>query len=147
MANWPNYFPDGYTQSSYIAAVPRLHDELRFAYRPVLIEERNELAALAQGPSRTSYARHAAALIAERLIEWNLRDAAADPLEVTATNILRLHPQLFQKLLDVVLGLSPSDIDPTWSEEQTERIVEERELAAAKDISVGEVRQEQAEKN
>ncbi len=43
-----NYFHDGYTQSGFIAAVPRMHGELRFTYRPALVEERSQLSEAAR---------------------------------------------------------------------------------------------------
>ena len=142
-----SYIHDGYTQDGYIAAVPRLHGALRFAYRPTLVEERSQLVDVASRLRAQLYDRHLAAFVADKLISWDLSDGSGVDVPVAAESILRLQPELFAKLHRIVLGRAASDVDPTWPTEAESRLFEAESEAALNGRTIGELREEHDEKN
>jgi len=142
-----NYFHDGYTQQGFIAAVPLMHGSLRFSYRPALVEERSQLSEAAGRLRAHVYDAHVARFAAQKIVAWNLVDANAREVKVSAEALLRLQPELFVKLHRIVLGWVPSDVDPAWTAEERERVTEEEAEAALAGRVVGDVRQEHDEKN
>jgi hypothetical protein len=141
------FIADGYTQPGYIQPVDRLHDAMRFRFRPVLIEERSRLSDLATTVSSAGYLRQMAALLAEKLVTWDVTDHLGNEVEVSAANLLRLQPELLLKLERIVLGVLPSDVDPRWSAEQINRLTDEEFVAATAGCTIGEARQQESEKN
>jgi hypothetical protein len=142
-----SYIHDGYTQEGYIADVPRLHGALRFAYRPSLVEERSQLADLAARVRSQAYDRYLATFIADKLVSWDLQDCNGADVPIAAESILRLQPELFGKLHGVVLGRQASDLDPCWPTDAESRLFEAETEAALTGRTIGEVREEQDEKN
>lgn len=142
-----SYFDDGYSQSGYIAAVPRLHAVLRFIYRPALIEERSQLVDAARKLNGPQYDRQLAKFSAEKILSWDLTDARQQPVPVALATLLRLQPELFVKLHHVVLGWVASDVDPAWPTVTRERLLEESTAAQLSGQSIGNVCSEGDEKN
>jgi len=114
-----NYIPrDGYTEQAYIEAVPRLHDApLRFSYRPLLPEERAEHLDAIENMSGVKNQLACSKFIAGRLVSWNLADDNGETLAITPVMVGRLKPALANKLYTIILGVTPSDIDPEWPED------------------------------
>jgi hypothetical protein len=142
-----DYFHDGYSQSGFIAAVSGLHGPLRFSYRPALVEERSALYTAAGRLSAPAFDRHVAQFLAEKLIDWDLLDARRRPVEPAPETLLRIQPELFVKLSGIVLGTTASAIDPAWSAETADRILDDEIAAQTAGRTVGELREEQDEKN
>jgi len=142
-----NFIADGYTQPGYVQPVARLHDALRFRFRPVLAEERSRLTDSAQSATATGYLRQVAALLAEKLVDWDIADPLGNEVEISPANVLRLHPELLLKLQQIVLGAVASDLDPRWPDEQINRLADEELAATAAGCSIGEARQRESEKN
>jgi hypothetical protein len=141
-----NFIADGYTQPGYIRPVERLYDAMRFRFRPVLAEERNRLIDVA-GSSIAGYTRQMAALMAEKMVDWDITDHLGNEVELSAANLLRLQPELSLKLQQIVLGAIASDVDPRWSDEQVNRLAEEELAATVAGCTIGEARQQESEKN
>ncbi len=135
-----SYFHDGYTQSGFIAAVPRMHGALRFTYRPALVEERSQLSEVARQLKPHLYDRHAAAFTAQKIVSWSLVDAHEAAVPVSGESLLRLQPDLFIKLHKIVSGWIPSDIDPAWPPPSRDRALDDELAAAVADRPIGEVR-------
>ncbi len=142
-----NYFHDGYTRSGYIAAAPRLHGDLRFTYRPALVEERSQLGDLARRLKPHLYDRHAAAFTAQKLVDWDLVDARESPVPISGETLLRLQPDLFVKLHQIVSGWLASDVDPAWSDDDRDRELNDELDAAVAGRVIGDVREERDLKN
>jgi len=142
-----DYFHDGYTQRALIAAVPRLHGTLRFSYRPALIEERSQLYDVAGQLNAHLFDCHVARFLAQKIVDWDLVDAQGQPVPASAEALLRMQPELFIKLNQIVLGVAASDIDPTWPAETRDRLVDEQAAAALAGRTIGEIREENDEKN
>jgi hypothetical protein len=68
-------------------------------------------------------------------------------VEIAREAIDRLQPELFLKLYRIVLGYSPSDVDPQWPAEQQEELGDDIRAAEAAGRTVGELREERDEKN
>jgi hypothetical protein len=142
-----NYFHDGYSQKGYVAAAPLLHGSLCFTYRPALVEERSQMSDAAASLKGHLYDRQAAALMAEKIVLWDLADANGRAVAVTAESLLRLQPTLFVKLHRIVMGWTATDIDPTWPEEVVGRAMDDERVAILSGRCVGELREERDEKN
>jgi hypothetical protein len=142
-----DYFHDGYTQSAFVAAVPRLHGALRFTYRPALVEERSQLYDAAGQLSAHLFDCHVAQLLASKIVDWDLVDARRQPVAASAAAVLRMQPELYVRLIQIVLGIAASDVDPTWPPETRERVLDEKAEAAAAGRTIGEIREENDEKN
>lgn len=113
-----NFIPDdGYTQPGYIQAVPRLHGELRYVYRPMLAQQRAPLLDAARDEKGDKYERLACKLACPHITSWSLIDAKGEPVAITAPNMLRVRPAMLSKLINIVAGLQASDVDPEWPEE------------------------------
>jgi len=142
-----DYFHDGYTQSAYIAAVPRLHGALRFTYRPALVEERSQLHDAAGRLNSHLLDCHVGQFLAQKIVDWDLVDAHRQPVAPSAEAVLRIQPELFVKLIPIILGTTASDIDPAWPPETRDRLLDEQAEAAAAGRTIGEIREENNEKN
>ena len=107
-----DYIHDGCTEPGYISAVPGLHGELRFilrrAVRWQIDQARREAAPL---NPREADARWAKFLHAQ-LLSWELRDQKGELAPLTASNVARLNPGLYDALLGIVTSIRPSDPDP-----------------------------------
>lgn len=106
------YISDGYTERAFIAGIPRLHPPVHLTYRPFLQEERHRL--LTENgklpPAKASL--NTANVLAKKIQSWDLADAKGEPVKVDAEAIRRLKPALLSRLVEIVMGLEPSDEDP-----------------------------------
>src|SRR5436309_10839864 len=104
-----NYLADGYTQPGYLKAVPNLYEDLRFTYRPAVIEERSQILAGFSTTKPDAFDRKVAQFLAQKFKTWDVVDPRGQDVEVSAAAILRLPPELFQKLWQVVGGFEACD--------------------------------------
>ena len=110
---YPVYIPDGYTIDAYIAAVPRLHDAIRFKFRALPIIERTTIM---KGIEAAPTPEHGETLCAEvikrQVIEW---DAVfrGDILPLDVNTMLHMHYNIFMTMFLIVVGRRASDPDPT----------------------------------
>jgi len=143
-----NYTPeDGYTEPGFIRAEEGLHDELRFAFRPVLVEQQAPLVASLETMKPVEKVRKIAQVIAEQVKEWSLTDTDGDPVPVTEQTTRRLKFSIFYRLWGIVLGTEPTDIDPLWSEQQTDEEQAFQLQAAESQTPVGQVKEGAHRKN
>jgi hypothetical protein len=101
------FIDDGQVKEFRVAGVPGLHGTLSGRYRPVLPEERLEFANVTDADGR-AYARRAAACMADKILDWDAK-AKGGPVPKSAEALLKLHPSLFVRLLDQVLGYKAAD--------------------------------------
>lgn len=113
----PAFVTDGVVESGYIHAEPRLHEAVRFRYRPCTHAERQRYLVPLSGIERldkrleatdAAYAR----VIAERIVEWDLKDRDGRAVPINVKSAERLHSNVFNRLADIALGAVPSDVDP-----------------------------------
>lgn len=136
---------DGYTFDGYIAPVDGLHGELRFSYRPFVAAEKSTLqhkVKMAADP--TLYYADA---VAARLTAWSLVGPKGEGVLITPAAMRRVNPPLLDKLLNIVLGIDPSDIDPAWSEAAKNETAAAGAIAAETGVTAGTIMEQQAEKN
>ncbi|HUT13889.1 MAG TPA: hypothetical protein VMY42_25595 [Thermoguttaceae bacterium] len=144
-----NYVPgDGYTEPGFIQGIPGLHDvDLRFSYRPMLVEERARVLAAMEKMKPDMAEIRAAEEIALRLATWDMTDARGEPVGINAHIVRRIKPAMFNRLWGIVLGTEPSDIDPQWGEDTKTEVAGEQFEAAVGPEPVGDVRARTDEKN
>ena len=140
---------DGYTEPGYIKAMSGVHGEIRFSYRPMLIQEQSKATAEAAEAGRGKpdrYDRVCAEKLAKHLLSWSITGPHGEPLAIEVNTLLRVKPMAFLRLWSIVLGTQASDIDPEWSEEvQAEKFAEQQ--ADDGPAPLGQQRAEQDEKN
>jgi hypothetical protein len=100
----PTFIPDGYELDGFIAASKGQHGAVKFKYRPLTVDERDEI--------RTKLSTKAVQLnselrtiFADKIRSWDVQApgaAAAEFVPITADNLLRLHPRIFDKLYWVI---------------------------------------------
>jgi hypothetical protein len=119
-----DYFPqeDGYTLKAYLAEVPRLHNAVRFRFRPVDLIERSILLAFKDRNYEKAITEKFCELLSQRITQWSLVERSGDtilPMPITAAKIKRLRPTLWTRLTNIVIwGIDGGDVDPGMSIEQ-----------------------------
>ena len=109
-----NIIRDGFTQDGFIAESEGLHGELRFKFRPMLPEEYELLELFRQsnpGDPRRVGAKEREE-IASRLKAWSEVDNTNTSVPINADVLKMLRPELWYKLLAVVIGQRRTDDDP-----------------------------------
>lgn len=95
---------DGYDRTATIAALPGLWSKVRFRYRPAAA---HEVSAVYQRAARAEVAEviepHAE-LLARKIIDWNIKDAAGAKVAVTAEHIKQLNYDFYGVLRQTVYG-------------------------------------------
>jgi len=109
-----NIIQDGYTKDGYIGAVPNLHDEVKFKYRPMLAEQVESLSAAVEKAEPAKAALLVASSMCKQLTEWSETFSAPEnlPAAINLENVRRLHPLVLAKLRRIVEGISPGDLPP-----------------------------------
>lgn len=113
----PAIIRDGYTRPGFIAARQYLSPAVRFKYRPMLVAERDAINSAVNKMTAEQSAATSAQAMAARIVEWDVRDGA-NPAPISAANILRLEPGLFNTLYLIIAGAIASDPDPKWSDSE-----------------------------
>lgn len=147
MPNTLNFIPDGYTESAFVRAIPNIHGDFRFEYRPMLVEERTPLLAASNSMKPDAYDRKCAAELAKKLVSWDLADEKGNAVPISAANILRLKPKLWGRVFAIVAGLDAHDGDPGLSVEKKGPDDDDQYESALSGKPVGDVRQEGDAKN
>lgn len=141
-----NVIYDGLTRSAYIAAVPRLHDELRFTFRPPTKESIGRFFdGLPKKQSTVAAAKYEAEAVASRLVSWSQLDADGKPLPINHKTVAALQPKLFDRLRDIALyGAEGGDADP---EEEAKELASDTADAAEQGLTMAQLREERDVKN
>ena len=143
-----NFVPDdGYTELGFIKATPGLHGDLRFTFRPFLVEERSKLLRQIENLDQEKQDAIVAQTFYERLTQWDLTDQKGTRVPVSLRAARRLKPTLFYRLWAILLGTDASDLDPEWSTEETTDLLESEVEANEGPAPIGVVQEIAAEKN
>lgn len=97
------FITDGFTQVRTVPAVPGLHPDLRFVYRPALDRERNAYRLKGQSADPAVLDAHQTDLIVKYTVSLNGQELK-DREKVT-----RLKPAIRGYLTDLILGYTPAD--------------------------------------
>lgn len=134
MLRTETYIPDGYELDGYIAAAKGVHGPVRFKYRPMTIDERDEVRELIQGSKSKDYNPVIRAALAEHLKGWDVKPPGAKPdaapVPITIGSIRGLLPQVFDKMFFIVCGDRPSDIPDDGTPKEESGYVERMRQAA-----------------
>ena len=109
---------DGYTRKGYIKGVEGLYQTVRFKYRPVPYDHREELLERWSSGGAKYRIEKSCDLLADKICEWNMTAQAGTELDCKQPKSYRkLNGQLHARLLDIVLGDAVSDTDPEEPED------------------------------
>ena len=113
---------DGYTETAYIAAVPRVHSAAKIKYRPTPIEDRADLLSQIRTATMENDERKVAkmmiAAVASRIVSWEFFDDNGKRIEdgipaVNADSVRKIRPSLFARLEAIVFyGTDGGDVPP-----------------------------------
>lgn len=103
---------DGYTRQGYIEAVPRLHDELVFEYRPMIPEEVEQLNAALDRTIPVQTIHRVAAAVLKHLKSWSEVDEEGKPVPLSFDAIRRLPYPMLSNVRRIIEGTMPSDLRP-----------------------------------
>lgn len=115
------FIREGEVEAGYIAAVPRLCDAVRFRYRPMRHAERSIIQDEVEKAKGGQASRVKAKALAEFITEWDVKDQSGEVVEISAANVARLRPPLFDALFAICEGRIPSDPDPELLESDASR--------------------------
>lgn len=103
---------DGYTRAGYIEAVPRLHEELVFEYRPMIPEEVEQLNDALSRAQPTQVTHRVAAAVFTHLKSWSEVDESGKPVPLSFEAIRLLPYPMLSQLRRIIEGTMPSDLRP-----------------------------------
>ncbi len=144
-----SFYPqDGYTLDGYIAAIPGLTSRpLRFKFRPLPHLDYAEIEDGLGRMSPNAHQRRCASMMAARIVEWDQLDHEGNPVEVTPENVIRLGTRRFRQLFMIVVGVTPSDEDPQWSDPKKAEAAQIEWESVEAETTVGQHREEADAKN
>lgn len=116
----PTFIPDGYTRKGFIKAIPGLHGEVRFSYRPMLPGQRDSTRNAINRERGEKASTLQAAAIAGHLTSWDCVYPEDGPDEnlrgkivpISVENVRHLIPSLFDRLFVIIGGMDASDPEP-----------------------------------
>lgn len=125
-----SYINDGYTADGYIEEIPRLHQALRFTYRPVLPADRGIYMAEIEKATPRGKEEFRAEIIRRHVPSWDMKNGdEAVPLHKAA--ILHVHPALFTRLYLIVMGYDAPDAQPDATKLDTLDVAAQLDAALA----------------
>ena len=154
---------DGSNRAAYIEGVETMFEPLRFTYRPLTNEESANYQAKADKIEATDKSPEAAGraaqvyqrMMCDRIVSWDLLEfdennesdpgTPVDPKDYE--NIRRVVRRLQARIINIILGVSPSDVDPLWSEQAKREAERLRQRAREEGRTYGGVANEDDLKN
>ena len=137
------FIDDGYNEKGYIEALPGQYPAVRFTFRRMTTTEAKqynvELRRLPDQNDIFAMNELGAKYLASHVVTWDIRKANGETVPIAVAFLAqRLKREVFGRLLQIVSGQAPSDMDPEWKAQK-----DEAEIASA----LGERTQETDEKN
>lgn len=125
------FIHDGMTRRGYISESKHQYPAVRFTYRPMLVQNRAVVfRQIADCKDPRKEQELAARVIAAQVQEWDITSDNGGAVPVDDKAALRLEPNLFGRLFEIVTGSRVTDEDPAWVDDDREQR-ERDELAAA----------------
>lgn len=128
------WIPDGYTRSFFIRGVPGLYPDTRGSLRPLVVIKQAEINREMRqaGEDLKKQQWIAAKWIAQQVVDWDIKKSADGDLVSTedVSEILKLQPELFQRIWGIVNGVDGGDVDENATAYEM-RIAAKREVAIA----------------
>lgn len=143
---------DGYTLPCYIAPKPRMHNAVRFAYRPTRIVDRATLIEVNGNVAEKAFSLYLAEWMAKRIVSWSLKQVGPDgmmvPMPITPANLLTLKSPLWLRLINIVVwGSDAGDEDPERSKQENLSQAEIELQAALEKANLMDLQLRELEKN
>ena len=113
-----NVIFDGYTRDGYVAPLERQHEGCAFKFRPMLLEQNEQVTSQVEKADSVKAAHIIAAAVSKHLVSWSESDKDGQPLPITFENVRRLHPVLLNKMRGIIGGYYPSDLPQNAGEEE-----------------------------
>lgn len=136
---------DGLTEKAFIAAVPRLHGEMRFKFRPPTTERINRFLDGLKKNSLVAMCKAEAESMATNIVEWDLTDPDGKTLPIKTATVAALQPSLFKRVKEIVLyGADGGDLDPA---DEAKELMEVTADSAEKGLSLAQIREDRDVKN
>ena len=137
------FIDDGYTEQGYIASEPGQYPAIRFEFRRMTTSEAKQYQAdLRRLPDQNDvFALNelGARYLVTHLLSWDIMDSKGVVMPIAAAFLAhKIKREVFARLLRIVSGQGPSDMDPEWNS-----VENEPEIAAAS----GQITQEGSAKN
>ena len=151
----PTYIPDGYTRSGFIRAIPGLHGQIRFSYRPMLHGKRDSVRNGYQRERGEKGSLLVAGAIADHLVEWVCLYPEDGPdellrgkaVKVTVDSVRHLAPPLLDRMFSIVSGMDGSDPEPEAEPEEQKEYAELLLQSAETGIGPGALQLAEQQKN
>lgn len=101
------FIDDGYTLTETIKGTEGECDGFDVTFRPLIRRERwqhyDKVLALGDSAKAEDHDSLSATLISEHLVSWTLKDRDGNQVPITCDMILRLHPDLFDRLSRMII--------------------------------------------
>ena len=109
------YIHDGYTLTGFIKGRDRLYPDLRFTYRPVIIQNRSVIFNAISQANQAGKPAEAEAIAAKacksHLLSWDLTGKGGETLPTEADHVVQIPPELNNRLFRVLMGQDAPDLD------------------------------------
>jgi len=133
---------DGYTRQGFIKGNGDLHPDVKFSYRRILYDDRDEVFRSGSTRAKTSRAFNTLLrnLVLKHMDDWDLKYDANHPNEalrgkdmpLTEENLRTEVPsELWDRLYNIVSGREPSDLQESAGKEEVSDLVRELEAMSA----------------
>lgn len=143
-----DYIDDGYNEKGFVKELENVHGDFRFEYRPVYVSDRQAITTAAKSITDDEYIRFIAQKTIDNLGSWSLKQrGTGQPLPVSLEWLLKVKPQLFWRVVDIVTGFGASDTDPTWTKAETDENIRAKVKASADRAPVSDVKAAEREGN
>lgn len=136
---------DGQEIAFYFKGVHNVHEEIRGHVRPMGFRDMKELRRKAQKGQK--FDELMLAECEKRLLDWDLKDRAGEPIGTDTKSIGRLPEPLVDRLVDVVSGYGGGDVDPDAPAAEQAELSKLETLAEANGTTVGIERETADAKN
>ena len=104
----PNpFYDDGYTRTVTIPSDLTGFAPVKIAYRPITADEDSRANAFLRMNGDKPAIDHYGPLLASKILDWDLKNAKGEKLQVTDANIRRTPPEFYAALIKVVSGQTP----------------------------------------
>lgn len=103
------FIDDGYNREATIAAAPRQWPEINFTYRPMAAAEFAEHTAKSKGMDDQAWHKAIAAVMARKIVAWDVKTSSGGSVEVSESNLLKLLPPVLLRLWQIVTCNTPDD--------------------------------------
>lgn len=105
------FIDDEYTEQGRIPAADGLHPEVRFEYRPATAGHFMRHLSEIDGKNLDEMRKKQAKFLAGQVVSWDITHRNGSAITPIEANCLRLAPEVFRKMFDIVSGQSKNGID------------------------------------